>query len=148
MTRLALLGAGVLLVEGLFLTAPALAEGLDASRPLYCALAEAAQCDRAARCGAVTIEEIDVPGAVRIDFAAKQLASSDGQRTSPIAALEVQEAALVIQGHQNGRGWLAVVERATGHLTATVADVEGSFVLSGGCSAELAEPAPGASGSP
>jgi hypothetical protein len=134
MTRATLLGAGTL-VASLVAPPPALAEDVDASRPLHCALAEAVQCDRAARCSAVTLEEIDLPGVVRIDFAGKQLASDDGQRTSPIAALEVGDLALVLQGHQNGRGWLAVVERATGHLTATVADVEGSFVLSGGCAA-------------
>ncbi|HET6304726.1 MAG TPA: hypothetical protein VFG80_08085 [Myxococcota bacterium] len=135
MMRPTLLGAGILAASVVVLAPPVPAEDLDASRPLHCALAEAAQCDRAARCGAVTLEEVDLPGAVRIDFAGKQLASDDGQRTSPIAALEVGEAVLVLQGHQNGRGWLAVVERATGHLTATVADAEGSFVLSGGCAA-------------
>ena len=145
MMRPTLLAVVALVASVVAQASQVLAEDLDASRPLRCALAEAAQCDRTARCGAVTIEEIDLPGAVRIDFAAKQLASADDQRTSPIAAVEVRDAALVVQGHQNGRGWLAVIERATGHLTATVADVEGSFVLSGGCAAELGEsdPRPG-----
>jgi hypothetical protein len=71
-----------------------------------------------------------------VDFAAKQLVSLDGQRTSPIAALDVLETLLVLQGHQNGRGWTLVLERATGRLSATIVTAEGAFVLAGGCSAE------------
>ena len=112
------------------------AEGLDTSKPLSCALAEAAECDEVAQCSDVTLEQVGLPGAWRVDFAAKQLASEDGQRTSPIGAIETLDAVLVLQGHQNGRGWTLVIERATGHLSATVADAEGVFVLAGGCSAE------------
>jgi hypothetical protein len=112
------------------------AEGLDTSRSLRCALAEASECDEAAECSDVTLEQIELPGAWRIDFAAKQLVSTDGQRTSPIHAVEALDAVVVLQGHQNGRGWTLVIDRATGHLAASIADVAGVFVLSGGCSAE------------
>ena len=118
------------------LSLPALAEGLDATKPLTCALAQAAECDEMARCSEVTLEQIGLPGGWRVDFAAKQLVSGDGQRKSPISAIDALETVLVLQGNQNGRGWTMVVERATGHLTATLADLEGVFVLAGGCSAE------------
>ena len=114
----------------------ALAEGLDATKPMTCALAEVAECDEMAHCSEVTLEQIDLPGGWRVDFAAKQLVSMDGQRKSPISAVEALETVLVLQGLQNGRGWTMVVERATGHLTATLADLVGVFVLAGGCSAE------------
>jgi hypothetical protein len=109
---------------------------LDATKPMRCALAEAAECDEMAECSDVTLEQIELPGAWRIDFTAKQLVSTDGQRTSPIHAVEALDAVVVLQGHQNGRGWTMVVERTTGHLSATIADAEGVFVLAGGCSAE------------
>jgi hypothetical protein len=112
------------------------AEGLDASKPLRCAVGEAAECDEQAACEAVTLEQIELPAEWRVDFAAKQLVSLDGQRTSPIAALDVLETLLVLQGHQNGRGWTLVLERATGRLSATIVTAEGAFVLAGGCSAE------------
>jgi hypothetical protein len=111
------------------------AESLAADKTLSCALAEAAHCDGVAECSDVTLEQIELPGAWRIDFAAKQLQSEDGQRTSPIGAIEVLEATLVLQGHQNGRGWTMVLERATGHLSATITDAEGVFVLAGACTA-------------
>jgi len=116
--------------------AAAPAESLDASKPLRCSISEAAECDGVAACTDVTLEQIDLPALWRVDFAAKQLASEDGQRTSPIAVLETLAAALVLQGHQNGRGWTLVVERATGHLSASAADAEGAFVLAGSCTAE------------
>ena len=132
MKRTALLSILVLLVNS-----PALgAEGLDTSQRLSCALAGAAECDEMAECSEVTLEQIELPGGWRVDFAEKQLVSTDGQRRSPISAVEILDAVLVLQGHQNGRGWTIVVERATGHLSATVTDAEGVFVLAGGCAAE------------
>ena len=119
-----------------FAAAALRAEGLDASKPLVCEVVEAAECDGVAACTDVSLEQIDLPALWRIDFAAKQLASEDGARTSPIAALETLDHALVLQGHQNGRGWTLVVERATGHLSASAADAEGAFVLAGSCTRE------------
>jgi len=118
------------------LAAAAEAQEVDATKPLRCALSEAAECDEMAECSDVTLEQIELPGEWRIDFAAKQLVSIDGQRTSPIDAVDALDAVLVLQGHQGGRGWTMVLERATGRLSATIATVEGAFILAGGCSAE------------
>lgn len=112
------------------------ADGLDATQPLRCALAEAAECDEAAFCTDVTLDQIALPEAWRIDFAAKQLTSLDGKRSSPIGAVEALERVVVLQGQEAGRGFTIVVERATGRLSATLTDIEGVFVLAGGCSAE------------
>ena len=128
--RLSILGFSLLLPS------LASAEGLDGTQSLRCALADAAECDEAAQCSDVELAAIDLPDVWRVDFAAKQLASPDGQRTSPIAAVETLAAVLVLLGHQNGRGWTLVIDRATGHLAGAVAGSEGSFVLAGGCSAE------------
>lgn len=136
MTHGRTLRVGLLAASALALAPAAHAEGLDDSRPLQCSFAEAAQCDRSARCDVATLQEIGLPEVVRLDFGAKQLAAMGDQRTSPIAAVELQDTSLVVQGHQGGRGWLLVVERASGHMSATVADVEGAFVLSGACAAQ------------
>src|SRR5262245_22549102 len=118
----------------------ALADPLDASKPLVCSIAEVAECDGTATCSATSLEQIDLPPLWRVDFAAKQLASADGQRTSPIAALETLDAALVLQGHQSGRGWTLVVDRKTGHLSGSAADAEGAFVLAGSCTPDGCRP--------
>jgi hypothetical protein len=123
-----------ILAAGLPLAAAA--EPLDTTKAMRCALAQAAECDEKAECSAVDLVAAEIPDIWRVDFATKQLASDDGKRTSPIAAVETLDAVLVLQGHQNGRGWTLVIDRATGHLAGTVADVDGSFVLAGGCSVE------------
>jgi hypothetical protein len=126
-----LLGLGV----GILLLSPNAGAGdLDGAKALACDLAEVAECDGVAQCTDVTAEQIDLPRVVHVDFAGRRLASPDGQRTSPITAFEALETTLVLQGHQNGRGWTMVIERATGRLSATLADVEGAFVLAGSCS--------------
>jgi len=120
---------------GLLLPAGAWAEGVDGETPLECDLVEASLCDGVASCGDVEFAEIDLPPVYTVDFVARRLASEDGQRTSPIASQELLDAALVLQGTQNGRGWTMVIDRATGHLSATIADVEGALVIAGACTA-------------
>jgi hypothetical protein len=130
--RIALVSTLALLCFG----SGARSDGLGAGKPLSCALAEASECDGVAQCRDVAVAELDLPEVVNVDFAAKQLASTDGQRTSPIHAVEALEAVLVLQGHQNGRGWTMAIERATGHLSATITTAEGVFVLAGACTAK------------
>lgn len=115
------------------LPASAGAEGIDGSSPLVCDLMGAEQCDGVAECIDVTLAQIDVPAVVHLDFSAKRLATPDEQRTSPISAVEKLDTVLVVHGHQNGRGWTMVIDRATGHLSASIVDVEGGFVLAGAC---------------
>jgi hypothetical protein len=124
-------------VLALLLLAPGAAgaaDALDGSKALVCDLAEAAECDGVAACADVSAEQIDLPPVIHVDFAASKLVSaSDETRTSPIVTVEKLDAVLVLQGHQNGRAWTMVIDRATGHLTATLADAEGAFVLAGAC---------------
>lgn len=121
------LGAGTLVF------ANASAEGLDASQPLSCDLTQASQCDGAAKCIPVTFEQIDLPPVIHVDFAESRINTEDGQRRSPIASVETRDAELLLQGHQNGRGWTLVIERATGALSAALADAEGGLVVTGAC---------------
>jgi hypothetical protein len=124
------LGAGALL------SANASAGSLDASQPLTCDLTKAAQCDGSAKCVPVTFEQIDLPPVIQVDFAESQINTEDGQRRSPIASVETRDAVLLLQGHQDGRGWTLVIERATGALSAALADVEGGLVVTGACIAD------------
>ena len=123
----------VVFATGALLAADALAEGLDASQSLMCDLAEVTQCDGAAKCFSVTFEQIDLPPVIQVDFAEKQIETEDGQRRSPIASVETQDAVLLLQGHQNGRGWTLVIERSTGAMSAALADAEGGLVVTGAC---------------
>jgi len=125
-----------LALVGAFAASGSASAGLfDSTQPLTCDLVEAAQCDGVAACVDVTAEQIDLPPVLIVDFAASRLESEDGERTTPIASVEVLDAVLVLQGHQNGRGWTMVIDRANGHLSATLAEAAGAFVLAGACTA-------------
>ena len=126
----------LLIGTGALLSANASAEGLDASQPLTCDLTGVTQCDGAAKCTPVTFEQIDLPPVIRVDFAENQINSEDGQRRSPIASVETRDAVLLLQGHQDGRGWTLVIERATGAMSAALADAEGGLVVTGACLAD------------
>jgi hypothetical protein len=127
-SALVLLGLGCLLLSPV-----AAAEGVDGSKPLVCDLTQVSQCDAAAVCKDVTFAQIDLAPVFKIDISAGRIASEDGRRSSPIKSAETLDAVLVVHGHQQQRGWTMVIERATGHLSATLAEVEGAFVLAGAC---------------
>lgn len=111
------------------------AAGFDGKTPLECAPAAASECDTSAECETVTLDEIGVPGPIRVDFKAKKLLSMDGQRSSPIRSVEVSDTVLILQGSQNGRGWSMAIDRASGAMSGTIAETAGAFVLSGACKA-------------
>jgi len=112
------------------------ADPLDDSRPMLCAPAEVTQCGPEAGCEGVPLDEIDLPAQLRVDFKGKQLRAVEGERTSPIQSVSKDDAVLVVQGSQNGRGWSLVVDRASGRMSAAAADAEGAFFITGTCSAE------------
>jgi hypothetical protein len=118
------------------LAATALAENLDASKPLVCTLNGSAQCDADSTCIQVTLDQINLSRDILVDFENRQLSSKLGERMSPIDDIDELETVLVLQGHQNGRGWTMVIDRATGHLSAALAESAGAFVISGECRAD------------
>jgi hypothetical protein len=127
--------AAVVMALLLLLPIQASGEDVDGKTPLVCDLVKVSQCDGVASCASTDFADIDLPPVYVVDFAAKRLASEDGQRTSPIASQELLDAVLLLQGTQNGRGWTMVIDRATGHLSATIADAEGALVIAGACTA-------------
>jgi hypothetical protein len=109
------------------------AQGLDTSKPLACTLSGSAQCNAEAACIDVTVEEINLSKDFRVDFENALLASETDERTSPIDDIDALDGVLVLQGHQNGRGWTMVIDRASGRLSAALVETAGAFVLAGEC---------------
>ena len=124
-----------LMTSALLCSVAAWAAGIDGKTPLVCDFSEAAQCDGIAECIDVTPAQIGLPGSFHVDFELAQIGSEDGQRTNLIRSIVELDTALLLQGHTNGRGWTLVIHRDTGHLSATLNDVEGAFVLAGACTA-------------
>jgi hypothetical protein len=120
-------------LAALVFAASAAAEGLDASQALVCDLVEVARCDTAAACKDVSFAQIDLPPVFEVDFPASRLVSEGGQRASPITSVDALPTVFVVHGHQEQRAWTMVIDRATGQLSATVADLHGAFVIAGAC---------------
>ena len=115
------------------LALPAVADPLDTAQPLECVLAEAAQCDGAAQCESVENAQIDLPESMLIDFDKKTLKASTADRASAMDTLKAEESVILMSGNREGRGWVVVVDRATGHFTATITEQGGAFVFAGVC---------------
>ncbi len=113
--------------------AAASAADFDGNQALVCTFESAAACDGDAQCGTVTSADIDLPDSIGVDFKGRRLHSPDGQRTSPIDATAVTDAALIAQGNQNGRGWSMAIDRASGRMVGTIAEPDGVFVVTGSC---------------
>jgi hypothetical protein len=126
----------MLAVALLAVAAGAHAEGSEGAQPLVCDFVKAAECDGVAVCSNVTPEEIDLASIIRIDFAARKITEPGGDLHSPIATIEDLGAVVILQGQENNRGWTLVIDRASGHLSATIADASGAFVLAGACAVE------------
>jgi hypothetical protein len=109
------------------------AADFDGNQGLVCTFQSAAACDGEAQCGTVASADIDLPDSISVDFKGKRLRSPDGQRTSPIDATAVTDAALIAQGNQNGRGWSMAIDRASGRMVGTIAEPDGVFVVTGTC---------------
>ncbi len=112
---------------------PALAGTLDGTKPLVCTFEGSVACDSDGICGSVEAGDMDLPESIRVDFEGRRLRSEDGQRSSPIGLKDLSDAVLIAQGNQNGRGWTMTIDRASGHMTGTIAEADGAFIIFGNC---------------
>src|SRR5262245_31797835 len=106
---------------------------MDGSVPVLCAISSVFDCSRAGDCERSSAEEAQVPPFIWVDVPNKVLRSVDGARTSPIALFQRNNGRLMLQGMQNERVWGAVIEEASGKMSATVGEDDGVIVISGGC---------------
>src|SRR5262245_20025109 len=106
---------------------------LDGSAPMLCALNSVMECSRNGDCERSSAEESGIPPFIRVNVQQRQLSSLDGARTSPIVNVQRSNGNLMFQGMQNERVWGAVIDEATGKMSATAAEAEGAFVRIGMC---------------
>jgi len=123
----------------LLLVAPlgvSFASDFDGSQPLRCVPTDATECSGAGMCERVTVEEINIPRWVYVDFKKKQLSGTDTDGENETTAIEnvrTVEGQTILQGAENGRGWSMVIDHVTGDMSAAIAGDETGFVLFGVC---------------
>ena len=110
--------------------------GFDGSAPLICALIEVFECSVEQDCIEGTVESMNIPQFVKIDFAKNRIVTTEEiseKRESPINNFDKVNGMLILQGVQNGRGWSMVIAEDTGKMTATASGSGGGFVIFGAC---------------
>jgi hypothetical protein len=106
---------------------------------LLCAVINVVECSAQGECQRSTLETANLPRFIRVDPAARSLASTgDDARTAPIQSIERVNDRLILQGGQQGRAWSATVAEKTGQMSVAVVEDQTAFVVFGACTA--AEP--------
>jgi len=130
----------LVLATSLFGAAAVMAD-FDGSEPLMCSFGEAIECDDGAECREVSLESIDAPDFVELDFRKKRIVSVlAGEDGAPDAIDNVVDLAnyLVVQGVQGGDnndtlGWSFSISHETGDLVASASGERAAFVIFGAC---------------
>jgi hypothetical protein len=110
--------------------------GFDGSDPLLCAVIEAFECTVEQDCMEGTLESMNIPQFVKVDFANNKISTIEEtaeKRESPINNFDKADGMLILQGMQNGRGWSMVIAEETGKMTTTASGGGGGFVVFGAC---------------
>ena len=115
----------------LLVSSSAAAEDFDGSKPLLCAPVEVVDCVAGIPCVAGLPEQFGAPSFLRIDFGGKTVTGPHAQ--ARIASVQKSESQLLLQGVEIGHAFAIALDRATGHMTATLNDSTGAFVLFGSC---------------
>ncbi len=99
------------------------------------------ECDAGAECREVSLDSIDAPNFVKLDFRKKQVVSVvGGEDSAPDAIDNVVDLAnyLVVQGVQGGDyndtlGWSFTISHENGDLVASASGENAAFVIFGAC---------------
>jgi len=110
------------------------ASDFDGSRNLLCAPSNVVECDSAGQCERSSVEEIDLPNFVHVQFGKKRLVGTSGEeRSTAIQNIQTVNGLTILQGAENGRGWSVVIDQENGRMTGSISDAEGTFSIFGAC---------------
>jgi hypothetical protein len=129
---------GILLSVSLGLMASSLAAAadFDGSRDLLCVPTDAIQCEGAGNCKRVTVEEVNLPRFVNVEFKKKRLRGTvlgGEEQTTTIGNVQSASGPTILQGAENSRGWSMTIDQTTGDMSAAIAGDDIGFILFGVC---------------
>ena len=108
----------------------------DGASPLLCVPIEVTDCEAYGGCIVTTVEDVNIPQFIRLDFEKKTASGtlSDGtMRTVGIERMERENGMMVLQGGQEGRGWSVTIGEDTGKMTLTASGDRFGFIIFGAC---------------
>jgi hypothetical protein len=117
----------------------AVAQEFDGSAPLSCKVTGGFDClPGQASCGPIK-PELKIEPVYTINFASKEVHSPYRTALLKIAHSTTNAESLVLQGADAASAWSAIIKKAGGDLTITVADRKGAYVAFGQCKAAAAK---------
>jgi hypothetical protein len=120
-------------------TTCAFAQEFDGSAPLSCKVLGSFDClPGQASCGPIKPESKIEP-VYKVNLASKEVDSPFRTAHLKIASSSSNNESLFLQGTDTASAWSAIIKKASGELTITVADRKGAYVAFGQC--QVAKPA-------
>jgi hypothetical protein len=115
----------------------------DGSRPLLFSVISAMECTPDNGCHAVTVDSVDLPRFLKIDFNKKTIGPASESNVRPDSAIERMERVdgkLILQGAEDGYesvrdglGWTIAIAEGTGRVVMTASGDQVAFVVFGAC---------------
>jgi hypothetical protein len=110
----------------------------DGSKPLLCALMHAIECTQKEGCKDVSVEDLNLPEFLVIDFNKKTIESvEEGGRVSAIDSIKKIEGKLILQGAEGGprggAGWSMAIQEGNGEFVLTASGDLVAVVVFGAC---------------
>ncbi len=115
---------------------PGVSAAIDGSGPVLCALISPLECGTEEGCQPTTLETLDLPTFIRVDFASNTISGtrSGEEKTVPVQHLARKDGAIFLQGVQQ-RAWSIVINEETGKMSLTASGGREAFVIFGACTA-------------
>lgn len=129
------------IVAGMLLVVPALADNLEGVDKMICAAGQVQICIENDMCYPANAAELDVPDFVIIDLKKKVISTtkaSNQNRSTPLKYIERADGLVYLQGIEGGRAFSFMIDEATGRMTVSVARDGVAVSVFGACTdAEL-----------
>jgi hypothetical protein len=113
-----------------------LAGDFDGSTPLICAVIEAFDCAPGEDCQPGNAQSINLPQFLKINFKEKTITGKleNGElRTTKILGMERINGKLILQGVEEGMGWIMVVTESNGKIALSASGDQMVFIVFGAC---------------
>lgn len=114
---------------------PAMSAALDGSSSLICASMNVVACTEDG-CQQGEAKSFELPDFMVLDVEQKVIRAthfSGVKEVSPVKNMETSGSQLIVQGVEEGHGWIMSIHNETGALSATVTGETISFIVFGAC---------------
>jgi hypothetical protein len=119
------------------------AADFDGSKTILCSLFDAMECTEETLCQKVTVEDINAPQFLKVDFKKGMiipLQGGSGKKATAIENKERIDGKLFLQGaedgfeaHEDGLAWSMAIKESTGRLVLTASGGDVGFFILGAC---------------